>query len=265
MGVLRRILKTQFIVYIMNLTEYRENPREQERIRNLMEIIPKGRFSVLEIGARYGYMSKLLATFFETVTALDLEKPDIFHEYVINVKGDVTCLEFQDNSYDTVICAEVLEHIPSGLLQKACDEISRVAKKNVLIGVPYNQDIRIGRTTCLKCGGKNPPWGHVNIFNEDTLKKLFDRLSPVQTEFVGRASSRTNFLSALLMDWGGNPWGTYDQEETCLYCGEKLIPPADQNFFEKLCTKTAFYFDTVQKPFISVKPNWIHILFRKET
>jgi hypothetical protein len=249
----------------MDIAEYRARPREQERIASLMKMIPKGRSSVLEIGARDGYISKLLTDFFETVTALDLKPLHISHQKVINIKGDVTCLEFQDNAYDTVICAEVLEHIPSGLLQKACDEIIRVAKKDVIIGVPYNQDIRIGRTTCLKCGRKNPPWGHVNVFNEDILKKLFDRLRHVQTELVGITSSRTNFLSALLMDWGGNPWGTYDQEETCLYCGEKLIPPTDRNFFEKLCTKTAFYFDTAQKPFISVQPNWIHILFKKET
>ncbi len=248
----------------MDIRKYRENLKEQERIRNLMEIIPKGRFSVLEIGSRDGYMSKLLTAFFETVTALDLEKPDIFHECVINVKGDVTCLDFPDNGFDTVFCAEVLEHIPSALLKKACDEISRVAKYDVIVGVPYKQDIRAGRTTCLSCGGKNPPWGHVNSFDEDRLKRLFCMLMPVKTAFIGETVLKTNFLSSFLMDLGGNPWGSYDQEEPCIHCGKKLLPPINRTAFQKICSKMAFYFNKIQGLFISVQPNWIHIVFKKK-
>ena len=59
-----------------------------------------------------------------------------------------------------MIAAEVLEHIPSDV-EDAAREIARVARKRVIVGVPYGEDNRIGRITlrALHCGTINPPWG----------------------------------------------------------------------------------------------------------
>jgi hypothetical protein len=67
---------------------------EQERINNLISIIPKEYSTLLDIGARDGYISSLLSPYFKKVTALDLEKPRLAKENIIAVKGDVTHLEF---------------------------------------------------------------------------------------------------------------------------------------------------------------------------
>src|SRR3981081_3976069 len=53
--------------------------REHERIRSLMDLIPKGRISVLDAGARDGHLSILLADHFEIVTALDHKKSPVPH------------------------------------------------------------------------------------------------------------------------------------------------------------------------------------------
>ncbi len=100
----------------------------------------------LDVGARDGFISRLLAGHFPFVTALDLELPSIDHERVQSVKGNIAALDFPDASFDLVFCAEVLEHIPKDLLGTACRELARVSKEYVLIGVPYKQDIRVGRT-----------------------------------------------------------------------------------------------------------------------
>ena len=47
-----------------------------------MNIIPKGKDSVLDVGARDGYLSRLLTEHFTSVTALDLEKPSIAHDRI---------------------------------------------------------------------------------------------------------------------------------------------------------------------------------------
>ena len=141
---------------------HRYASREQERIRNLIDLIPKGDASLLDAGARDGRLSVLLADHFESVTALDQKNPAVCHRKVISVQGDITSLKFPDNSFDSVMCTEVLEHIPERSLERACSELRRVAKKHLLIGVPYRQDLRVARTTCYLCGKKNPPWGHVN-------------------------------------------------------------------------------------------------------
>ena len=43
------------------------------------------------------------------------------------VQGDITALEFPTDFFDIVVCTEVLEHIPSDKLARACPELSRVA------------------------------------------------------------------------------------------------------------------------------------------
>jgi hypothetical protein len=226
--------------------------------------MPRGLSTLLDVGARNGYISSLLTSYFKTVTALDLEKPDLNNENIFCFRGDVTQLEFPDDSFDVTLCCEVLEHIPPKLLSKACEEIIRVSRHFIVIGVPYKQDLRCGRTTCLSCKRKNPPWGHVNSFNEDKVKKLFRLLSLESVSFVGKGGwGKTNVMSVLLMDIAGNPWGTYDQEEICLRCGRKLLPAANRNLFQKICSKLAFLLNRMQAYFYPPEPIWMHMVFKK--
>ncbi|HEY7180312.1 MAG TPA: methyltransferase domain-containing protein [Blastocatellia bacterium] len=247
----------------IDMSAYRNTPLERERISDLMNIIPKEQNSVLDVGARDGCLSRLLTEHFTSVTALDLEKPSIAHDRVNCVEGDVTRLEFASDSFDVVLCAEVLEHIPGKGLERACRELSRVAKSYVVIGAPYRQDTRLGRTTCQSCGRSNPPWGHVNVFDERRLTELFLPLRQVGVTFVGSSRSRTNALSSWLMDVAGNPWGTYDQEEACIHCGQEIGKPAERNLAQKLCSRLAFSLYAAQSRFISARPNWIHMVFDK--
>jgi glycosyltransferase involved in cell wall biosynthesis len=247
----------------IDLAAYWASPRERERVTDLLDIVPKGYSSILDIGGRDGHISALLTSQFESVTCLDLEKPNVSNEKVVAVKGDVTKLDYPDNHFDVVLCAEVLEHIPPDLLARACSEITRVAKHAVVVGVPYKQDRRVGRTTCRFCGRKNPCWGHVNAFDAERLQALFNTLVDAKTTFVGQTRERTNRLSAFLMDLGGNPWGTYEQEEGCIYCGSQLIPAARRTILERVCSGVGVALNKLQAPFVPARPNWVYMVFRK--
>ncbi len=247
----------------MDLTEYRNSASEKARLSDLMSMLPEGGNAVLDVGARDGFISKLLADHFSTVTALDLEQPSIEHERIQCVKGDITALGFADASFNLVFCAEVLEHVPTHLLEIACRELARVSSNYVLVGVPYKQDIRVNRTTCGGCGKVNPPWGHVNRFDETRLFELFPGFSVVKQSFVGETDAQTNQLSCTLMDMAGNPYGTYTQEEPCIHCSAKLTSPPERKLWQKVLTKAAFTAASVQKLFLTPHPNWIHLLLRK--
>ena len=249
----------------MDLTEYRNSASEKVRVSDLMSLLPEGGSSVLDIGARDGFISTLLADRFTTVTALDLEQPLIEHERIQCVKGDITALHFADASFNLVFCAEVLEHIPTPMLATACRELARVAKEYVLIGVPYKQDIRVGRTTCGGCGKVSPPWGHVNTFDENRLSELFPEFTVAKHSFVGETDVQTNILSCALMDIAGNPYGTYSQEEPCIHCGVNLTNPRERSLWQKVLTRAAFIAMKIQKPFVTHRPNWIHLLMRRRT
>lgn len=249
----------------MDLTDYRNSESEQARISDLMRLTPAGGTSALDIGARDGYLSKLLAQRFERVTALDLTKPIFEFPRVQCVQGDITALQLADASFDLVFCAEVLEHIPPMMLETACRELARVAKTHVLIGVPYKQDIRLGRTTCANCGGINPPWGHVNSFDEQRLAKLFPGFVIASQSLVGTSDAATNDVSTWLMDLAGNPYGTYVQDEPCVHCEHTLQSPPDRQLWQKVATKLAFACLGLQKPFLKTHGNWIHVLLTRRS
>ncbi len=193
-----------------------------------------------------------------------MEKPSFLHKSINCVQGDITNLNFIDESFDFVFCAEVLEHIPPHLLQKACFELERISKEYLLIGVPYKQDIRVARTKCYSCGGKNPPWGHVNSFNIKKLQSLFPYLEIIEVSFVGETNRRTNIISTFIMDLADNPRGTYEQVEACIHCGEKLKLPPQRSFFQEICFISAFFLDYIQKLFCKAHPNWVHLLFKRK-
>jgi hypothetical protein len=246
-----------------DLSEYRASQREQERIKDLFGLIPESGLLALDIGARDGFLSRQLAQRFDRVIALDIDQPNIDHPRIQPVKGDVTHLEFEDATIDLILCAEVLEHIPPALLDAACKEIARVACGTVVIGVPYKQDLRCGETTCYTCGKPNPPWGHVNSFDEQRFSELFPGLQLIKYAYVGSVFECTNSFSAALLRYAGNPYGTYMQDEPCIHCGATLKKPPARHLAQKVATRIAFWANALQAIFGCPKANWIHAQFKR--
>lgn len=237
--------------------------KERERITDLLRLMPRGRRSVLEIGARGGYFTELLLEHFAQVTALDLQKPAISHPRITPVQGDVTDLPLGDDSFDVVVCTEVLEHIPPARLEAACAEIQRVARYELVVGVPYRQDIRIGRTRCPHCGRRNSPWGHFNSFDQARLDGLMNRCRVRERNFMGSETERTNALSAWLMDAAGNPWGAYGPEERCAFCGTALSAPPQVAIWQKALAKAGLVLSQIQTRLASPRPIWLHTVFER--
>jgi SAM-dependent methyltransferase len=179
------------------------------------------------------------------------------------VAGDVTRLQFPDQSFDCVFCTEVLEHIPA--LEKAAREITRVARHEIIIGVPYRQDTRVGRATCGACWKVTPAWGHVNAFDDDRLLGLFPGLRLLSKTLVASNSEATNPVSTFLMDVAGNPWGTYDEDIHCVHCGQKLLhPPRKRSLATKICSAAAERINRAQAPWTKPHANWIHVVLSKD-
>jgi ubiquinone/menaquinone biosynthesis C-methylase UbiE len=245
----------------MDYDHYRRSESEQLRTADLLRLIPKDRGrSALDIGARDGHFSKLLTQYYEQV-ALDLTQPQWSFDRVTTVAGDVTNLEYPDKQFDLVFCVEVLEHVPQ--LAKACSEIQRVSRDAIIIGVPFEQDTRVGRNTCQACGRISPPYGHINTFTKNRLLGLFSGLVPEAISFVATNNDATTPLAAMLMDIGGNPWGTYEQEEPCIHCGAKLVAPTRRPFWKKVASGVAVRMNAISMRLARPHANWIHILFRK--
>lgn len=106
-------------------------------------------------------------------------------------KGDIYKLPYKNNSFDLVICTEVLEHLENP--KKAYRELLRVSKKYVLISVP-NEPLftiqRIGRLQNVRHLGAHPEhiqhWSYKDFTNFVKVRgvKLVTRKLPVPWTMV---------------------------------------------------------------------------------
>jgi ubiquinone/menaquinone biosynthesis C-methylase UbiE len=82
--------------------------------------------------------------------------------------GDATRMPFPDDSFDLVIAAEVLEHIPHD--QRAMDEISRVLRPGGIAAVTVPAWLPERVCWALSDDYHNVPGGHVRIFTRRELE-----------------------------------------------------------------------------------------------
>ncbi|WP_367846581.1 class I SAM-dependent methyltransferase [Rhodoferax sp. WC2427] len=248
----------------LSLEDNRNSLTDRQRVADLMALLPTDVQTALDIGARDGFLARHLADRYAQVTALDLAQPELDDPRVRCVQGDAAALQFHNGAFDLLLCAEVLEHIPPPQLPRVCAELARVAARYIVVGVPYRQDIRHGRSTCQRCGGRNPPWGHVNRFDEARLRSLFPAYGVQRQTLVGVAEPGTNAVSAWLMDLAGNPYGTYIQDEPCIHCGAALQPPPARTLPQKVYTRLAVQLQKAQAACTPRHANWMHALLAKK-
>lgn len=98
------------------------------QVREVCGTSPK---NVLEIGVGCGLVSFLLNQFDLNITTFDIDRslnPDIV--------GSILDTNLKSNSFDTVLCCEVLEHLPFDCFPKSLLEIHRICRKYVIISLP---------------------------------------------------------------------------------------------------------------------------------
>ncbi len=94
----------------------------------------QGRGSALEVGPGSGIYLPVLASLYDDVTAIDVENEYLRHllPLVVQhanlrlVEGDITSSRLPGESFDLVLCSEVLEHILAS--QRALQQIYRLLK-----------------------------------------------------------------------------------------------------------------------------------------
>lgn len=98
----------------------------------IMEVTETKPKSVLEIGPGPGIVSQILKNMRMSVTSIDIDarlRP--------TAVADITKLPFADKSFDCVLAAEVLEHIPFAEVGGALKDLTRVSRKSIVITLPH--------------------------------------------------------------------------------------------------------------------------------
>lgn len=121
------------------------------------------------VGADYGFDPLV-----ETRNKLNFHKSinDLNCRSVDLSRMDATRLPFKDNSFDVVICSEVLEHIPED--KQAMSELVRIVKpgKTLAVSVPRFLPEKI----CWALSDEyfNANMGHVRIYKKEALVKALE-------------------------------------------------------------------------------------------
>jgi SAM-dependent methyltransferase len=119
---------------------------------------------VVALDADYGELQRVRATAAAMADAGQIQAP----AGLAATTGDATRMPFPDGSFDLVIAAEVLEHIPAD--QGAVDEISRVLRPGGIAAVTVPAWLPERVCWALSDDYHNVPGGHVRIFTRRELE-----------------------------------------------------------------------------------------------
>lgn len=141
-------------------------------LRSVVE--PLGAESLLDAGCGEGETLARLGTLPPRIAAVDISPEAVEftaarHPDIEARCESVTELPFDDDSFDLVLCLEVLEHIPEPATALA--ELARVAGERLVVSVPHEPWFRLGslvRGKYLTTFGNHPE--HVNHWNPRSLR-----------------------------------------------------------------------------------------------
>lgn len=98
--------------------------------------------TILDVGCGQGYPMLML----KKVKRVESTGVDLFDEYLQEarrlqshehlIKADVTKLPFPDKSFDTVICLQVIEHMPKKQGELLLKKLEQIARCQVIIATP---------------------------------------------------------------------------------------------------------------------------------
>jgi ubiquinone/menaquinone biosynthesis C-methylase UbiE/uncharacterized protein YbaR (Trm112 family) len=152
----------------------------ERRIReDIISKIPSSAESILDVGSGSAWLAKhflgsdtfvcsMDATIINTSKALE-KYPSPNHAAVV---ADAFHLPFKDHSFDCVVAAEIIEHVPDP--KAFVHSLLRVIKPggSLIISTPYKEVIKYA--LCIHCNQKTPLNAHLHSFDEAKLRKLFE-------------------------------------------------------------------------------------------
>lgn len=136
------------------------------------------------------------------------------------VQSTADALPFADQSFEMVICCDVLEHLPEPVFLKALGELMRVCSRYLLINVPLHEDLGWSQIQCPACGHIYHRDHHQRSFSKTQVEELLPpwRFRLLSSETTGWTVRKPVTLPKGL---GSSLYLGHDTSARCERCGEQ--------------------------------------------
>lgn len=232
-----------------------EDVSSEERIPLTLGMIPNDVDSILDVGCGDG-------TFLHSIDSVAVKVGlDISHttlrlaETGHRVLASSDILPFRENEFDIVVSTEVLEHLPPVVFEAARSEMQRVAKRHILISVPFHEDLARKQARCPRCGHIFHIHLHLRSFDLSNLERIFPYYCLKEYRFSGQ-QERTFPPSLLeIRRKYGRRW-EWDRNALCPQCGHKSNQPPERSVISVV---TSLLAGLIGKR----HPKWVSVLYEK--
>src|SRR4051812_37369967 len=116
-------------------------PYQVQVMADILDLLPSDVSSVLDVGCGDGLITNAIPLHIKVV-GLDPSAHALQHVRRESRTGTISAMPFKDRSFDLVMTTDVLEHLPADVLEQAIKELTRVARKYILICVPHQEQWR---------------------------------------------------------------------------------------------------------------------------
>ncbi len=207
----------------------RFTPEDHARANETVGWTPSDAISVLDVGCGNGLLTERLQRE-RFAVGVDRSRYALTQFTAPRSQADVIALPFANAAFDCVVCAEVVEHLPLSVYRTALCELARVAKRYILITVPYCEDLLSGHVVCPACHCRFNANYHLRSFDERAVRMLFrdqpqiklSRLAGLSSERTRRLARLWTTLLLLRYDVLGAP--ALAGHMQCPHCGHRPLP-----------------------------------------
>jgi 2-polyprenyl-3-methyl-5-hydroxy-6-metoxy-1,4-benzoquinol methylase len=140
----------------------------RDRIEVTYKFLPKGVRKILDIGAGYGYVEKLLSKNKDIEIFGNDISPNAIKNLKKRFKGSFKLeslyeMNYKSEAFDAIFMLEVLEHVPPSKTFGLLADIKRMLRKQgyLILSVPMNEGLETM---------KDNPNGHMRMYTEDLIK-----------------------------------------------------------------------------------------------
>jgi len=163
-----------------------ETSDQQVRFAITASLIPADAKSLLDIGCGNGAFMAFLEQRSSSIQMLGVERSNAARDAAICsslvVDGSIDSLQYDDRTFDLLSALEVIEHLPWGVYEQALKEMERVARKYILISVPYRETRQVVK--CPYCNCRFDSNYHMRRFDEIRMEQLFRNYRCVKHQLV---------------------------------------------------------------------------------